>query len=71
MRTPCAGLLLAILATATALPRPAAAYVRYYTERNAPFFWALRTVPITAYLRDFNQQTMTTDEVLGAVTAGS
>ena len=71
MRTPCAGLLLAIFATATALPRPAAAYVRYYTERNAPFFWALRTVPITAYIRDFNQQTMTTDEVLGAVTAAA
>ena len=54
-----------------ALPRPAAAYVRYYTERNAPFFWAVRTVPITAYMRDFNQQTMTADQALGAVTAAA
>ncbi|HSS38095.1 MAG TPA: hypothetical protein VLT58_04945, partial [Polyangia bacterium] len=71
MRTPCAGLLLAIVLTATALPRPAAAYVRYYTERNAPFFWAVPTIPITAYVRDFNQQTMTSDQVLGAVTAAA
>ena len=59
MRTPCAGLLLAIVLTAAALPRPAAAYVRYYTERHAPFFWAVPTIPITVYVRDFNQQTMT------------
>jgi MYXO-CTERM domain-containing protein len=66
-----AGLLLAIVSIGSALPRPAAAYVRYSTERGAPFFWAVATVPITAYVRDFNQTTMTPDQVLGAVTAGA
>ncbi|HVT08075.1 MAG TPA: M12 family metallo-peptidase, partial [Polyangia bacterium] len=64
-----AGLLLAIVSTA--LPRPAAAYVRYYTERNAPFFWSERTLPITAYVSGFNQPAMTTDQVLNAVTAAA
>ncbi|HVV16225.1 MAG TPA: hypothetical protein VHH90_03405 [Polyangia bacterium] len=53
------------------MPRSAAAYVRYYTEQNAAFFWAVGTVPITAYVRGFNQPTMTPDQVLGAVTAAA
>ncbi|HVY39385.1 MAG TPA: MYXO-CTERM sorting domain-containing protein [Polyangia bacterium] len=71
MTMPRAGLLLAIVSTVAALPRPAAAYVRYYTERNAPFFWAERTLPITVYTRGFNEPTMTSDQVLSAVSAAA
>ncbi len=71
MRLRCAGLLLATVWAATALPRAAAAYVRYHTERNASFFWAVGTVPITVYAGDFKQQTMTADQVLGAVTGAA
>ena len=54
-------------ALALATPRPAAAFVRYVTEYNAPFFWAETTVAITGYPNDFNQSSMTPDQVAGAV----
>jgi hypothetical protein len=53
------------------LPRAAHAFVRYYTEDNAAFFWALPDLPVTAYVNDFNQPTMTSDQVIGAVTAAA
>ncbi len=67
-----AGAALAGAATLALLaPCPAQAFVRYYTETGAPFYWAQATVPLTAYLRDFNQPTMTADQVAGAVTAAA
>ncbi|HXT96712.1 MAG TPA: MYXO-CTERM sorting domain-containing protein [Polyangia bacterium] len=66
MRRAQAGALLAA-ALALATPRPAAAFVRYVTEDNAPFFWAETTVAITGYPHDFNQSSMTPDQVAGAV----
>jgi hypothetical protein len=53
------------------LPRAAHAFVRYYTEDGAPFFWAIPNLPVTAYVNDFNQSTMTPDQVKGAVTAAA
>ncbi|HXJ22147.1 MAG TPA: hypothetical protein VMT03_18135 [Polyangia bacterium] len=53
------------------LPRAAQAFVRYYTEENAAFFWALPDLPVTAYVNGFNQSTMTTDQVIGAITAAA
>jgi hypothetical protein len=62
------GLLLACLAGTAAGARPAHAYVRYYTEVGAPFFWARATLPLTAYVHDFDQGSMTADQVTGAIT---
>jgi MYXO-CTERM domain-containing protein len=61
-----AGALLAA-AAALATPRPAAAFVRYVTDDNAPFFWAQATVPITGYSNDFTETSMTIDQVTGAL----
>jgi hypothetical protein len=47
--------------------RPAAAFVRYLTDENAPFFWALASVPITGYPNDFTQTSMTTAQVANAL----
>jgi hypothetical protein len=52
-------------------PRPAQAFVRYHTEANAPFFWAVPNLPVTAYVSDFNQSTLTPDQVTAAVTAAA
>ncbi len=72
MRPGAAGLaLLACLAGSVAAARPALAYVRYYTEAGAPFAWALPTLPITAYVRDFDQPSMTADQVVGAASAAA
>lgn len=64
-----AGALLAA-AAALATPRPAAAFVRYVTDDNAPFFWAQTSVAITGYPADFTQTTMTRDQI-GAALAGA
>jgi hypothetical protein len=53
------------------LPRGAQAFVRYYTEDNAPFGWALPDLPLNAYVDDFNQPTMSPDQVIGAVAAAT
>ncbi len=66
-----AGLLLACAAACVGAARPARAYVRYYTEAGAPFAWSEATLPVTAYVRDFDQQTMTSDQVLDAVTSAA
>lgn len=66
-----AGLLLGCLAATAAGARPAHAYVRYYTEVGAPFFWARATLPLTAYVRDFDQPSMTPDQVTNAITASA
>jgi hypothetical protein len=49
--------------------RPAAAYVRYVTQSGAGFYWDRASVPITVYPNDFNQPTMTSDQVVGAAVA--
>ncbi|HLK88840.1 MAG TPA: MYXO-CTERM sorting domain-containing protein [Polyangia bacterium] len=54
-----------------AAPRPASAFVRYLSDDGAPFFWAQASVPITAYPNDFNQSSMTTDQVGGALAAAA
>jgi MYXO-CTERM domain-containing protein len=61
-----AGALLAA-AAALATPRPAAAFVRYVTDDNAPFFWAQTSVAITGYPKDFTQTSMTEDQISAAV----
>jgi hypothetical protein len=66
-----AALVTAVTLAGTLVARPAEAYVRYYTELHAPFAWAEAVVPITAYLRDFNQDTMTADAVVEAVSAAA
>ncbi len=71
MRRTIAGLLLACAAACVIAERPARAYVRYYTEAGAPFAWAEATLPLTAYVRDFDQETMTADQVVGAVTSAA
>ncbi len=50
---------------------PAAAFVRYLTDDNKPFFWAQAMVPITAYTDDFTQSSMTPAEVQGAIGAAA
>jgi hypothetical protein len=62
-----AGLLLGCLAATAAAARPASAYVRYYTESGAPFFWVQGSLPITAYVRDFDQPGMSDDQVTAAI----
>jgi MYXO-CTERM domain-containing protein len=57
-------------AVTLAASRPAAAFVRYLTDANAPVFWAQATVAITGYPNDFTQTTMTRDQV-GAALAGA
>jgi Metallo-peptidase family M12 len=52
-------------------PRAAHAFVRYFTEDKAPFFWALPILPVTAYIKDFNQAAMTPAQVQDAVTAAA
>jgi hypothetical protein len=54
-------------AAVLAMSAPAAAYVRYVTDDNAPFFWDQETIPITAYTNDFTQTSMTVDQVTNAV----
>lgn len=65
--------LLAIAATGVglSLPRAAQAFVRYYTEDGSPFAWALPDLPLNAYPDDFNQSTMSRDQVTGAITAAA
>jgi hypothetical protein len=46
---------------------PAAAFVRYVTDDNAPFTWTQVSVPLTAYTNDFTQTSMTCAEVANAV----
>lgn len=62
---------LALLTAGLASPRPARAFVRYYTEAGAPFYWAQATVPLTAYVQDFNQNSMNRDQVTAAVMAAA
>jgi hypothetical protein len=64
-------LALSAAALALAWSAPAAAFVRYLTDDNKPFFWAQATVPITAYPDDFTQSSMTPSQVQGAVTAAA
>ena len=45
----------------------AAAFVRYLTDTNAPFFWAQISVPVTGYPNDFTQTSMTGAQVANAV----
>ena len=71
MKRAICALAIAAAAGGLMLPRPAQAFVRYYTEDNAPFFWALPNLPVTAYVNDFNQSTMTPDQVIGAVMAAT
>jgi hypothetical protein len=54
-------------AAVLAASAPAAAFVRYLTDDNAPFFWDQESVPITAYINDFTQTSMTSDQVTNAV----
>jgi len=67
MRPAPARLLLACLAATVAAPRPAHAYVRYYTEAGAAFYWARARLTLTAYVRDFDQASMTPDQVTNAI----
>jgi MYXO-CTERM domain-containing protein len=56
---------------ALAWSAPAAAFVRYLTDDNKPFFWAQATVPITPYPDDFTESSMTEAQVEAAITAGA
>jgi uncharacterized protein (TIGR03382 family) len=66
-----AAIAIIVAAVSIGRSRPAQAFVRYLTDDNAPFFWAQTTVPITGYINDFTQTSMTVDQIDNALQAAA
>jgi hypothetical protein len=66
-RLPAGAISVVVAALVVSQSRPAEAFVRYLTDDNKPFFWALASVPITGYPNDFTQTSMTIDQVGNAL----